>query len=83
MARVEMYSSDLCPYCRMARRLLNAKGVAYTVLEVDGDPSAWREMSARSGGHTVPQILVDDQPLGGFDELAALDRAGRLDALLT
>ena len=77
-----MYSSRWCPYCSAAHRLLDAKGVEYDVYIVDFDRRRRHEMQERSGGHTVPQILVDDRPLGGFDDIAALDQAGRLDALL-
>ena len=82
MARVEMYSSRWCPYCGAARRLLDAKGVEYEVYAVDGDRALRREMEQRSGRHTVPQIFIDGRPVGGFDDIAELEAAGRLDALL-
>ena len=82
MARVEMYSSRWCPYCSAARRLLDAKGVEYEVYGVDGDRERRLEMEQRSGRHTVPQIFIDDRSVGGFDDLAALESAGTLDALL-
>ena len=83
MARVEMYSSAWCPFCYRAKRLLKSKGVAFTEINVDGRPALRSEMMGRSGGrHTVPQIFIGDTHVGGSDELAALERAGRLDPLL-
>ena len=83
MARVEIYSSDFCPFCFRAKALLKAKGVAFEEINVDADAGKRREMTERAGGRrTVPQIFVDGTAIGGSDELAALDRAGRLDALL-
>ena len=77
-----MYASDLCPYCIRARRLLDSKGVAYTEIDVDAIPGARSEMMARGGGDTVPQIFIAGQPVGGCDELQALDEAGQLDPML-
>lgn len=83
MAAVKMYSTGMCPYCTMAERLLTAKGV--TVIEkvrVDLEPEKRAEMMERTGRRTVPQIYIGDTHVGGFDDLAALDHAGKLDALL-
>jgi len=80
--RVEMYGSALCGYCTMARRLLAAKGVAFEEYSVDGDAAVRAEMMERSGRHTVPQIFIAGSHVGGCDELHALEREGRLDALL-
>lgn len=77
-----MYASDWCGYCRRARRLLDAKGVAYTEIDVDLVPGAREEMMTRGGGGTVPQVFIGGTPVGGFDELFALDAAGRLDFML-
>ena len=77
-----MYASDWCGYCSRARRLLEAKGVVITEIDVDLVPGAREEMVARGGGDTVPQIFIGDQAVGGCDELHALDAAGRLDPLL-
>ncbi|HLJ37549.1 MAG TPA: glutaredoxin 3 [Steroidobacteraceae bacterium] len=77
-----MYASDWCGYCARARALLEAKGVAYTEIDVDLVPGARDEMMARGGGSTVPQIFIDGQPVGGSDELRALDAAGHLDSML-
>ena len=78
-----MYSSSWCPFCHRAKRLLKSKGVTFTEINVDGQPALRREMMNRSGGrHTVPQIFIGGTHVGGSDELAALERAGRLDPLL-
>jgi len=77
-----MYASDWCPYCARARNLLDGKGVAYTEIDVDIVPGARDEMRARGGGETVPQIFIGGRPVGGCEELHALDAAGRLDPLL-
>jgi glutaredoxin 3 len=83
MARVEVYSSMFCGYCARAKALLERKGVAYETIDVLEDTSKRDEMVARAGGRTtVPQIFIDGAYIGGSDELAALDRAGKLDALL-
>ena len=79
---VEMYSSALCPFCLMARRLLAKKGVDVVIHSVDGDPGVRAEMQARSGRHTVPQIFIGDRHIGGCDDLQELDFDGELDALL-
>lgn len=77
-----MYSTRFCPYCMRARELLSRKGVEFTDIGVDGDPELRREMMARSGRHTVPQIWIGDRHVGGFDDLWALEQAGQLDQLL-
>ncbi len=83
MAKIIVYSSDYCPYCMMAKRLLNKKGVAFEEISVDGKPDVRREMTARAGGRTsVPQIWIGDVHVGGSDDLHALDRAGKLDPML-
>ena len=83
MAKVVMYSTGVCPFCLMAERLLRAKGVAeIEKIRVDLEPARRAEMVERTGRRTVPQIYVGDRHVGGYDDLAALDRAGGLDALL-
>lgn len=83
MAKVVMYSTGFCPYCVMAERLLVAKGVAeIEKVRVDLDPARREEMMQKTGRRTVPQIYVGDRHVGGYDDLAALDRAGGLDPLL-
>jgi glutaredoxin 3 len=83
MAKVRMYSTQVCPYCQMAERLLRSKGV--TELEkilIDKDPLQRAEMMEKTGRRTVPQIYIGDTHVGGYDDLVALDRAGGLDPLL-
>ena len=80
--QVELYVTDWCPYCARARALLEAKGVAFTEIDVEAVLGARGEMTARGGGDTVPQIFIGGRAVGGFDELNALDAAGRLDPLL-
>ena len=80
--KVVMYGADWCGYCARARKLLEAKGVAFEEIDTDLVPGARQEARARSGRSTIPQIFVGDQSIGGADELAALEAAGRLDSLL-
>ncbi len=83
MAKVRMYSTAVCPYCQMAERLLRSKGVAdIDKLRIDTDPALRAEMMEKTGRRTVPQIYIGDTHVGGYDDLAALDRAGGLDPLL-
>ncbi len=82
MPLVEIYTQDWCPYCVRAKQLLDRKGVAYTEIDAPGGSEARAESQRRSGRTSVPQVFVDGKSLGGSDELAALDRAGKLDALL-
>ena len=83
MSYVVMYSTAVCPYCMQAERLLAAKGVKdITKIRVDQDPARRDEMIARTGRRTVPQIFIGDKHVGGYDDLAALDRAGGLVPLL-
>lgn len=84
MPRVVMYSTAVCPYCVRAEKLLLAKGVAeIEKVRVDLDPVRRQEMMDKTGRRTVPQIWIGDTHVGGCDELYALERAGRLDALLS
>lgn len=82
MAQVRVYSTGHCPYCVMAKRLLERKGAAYDEIRIDQDDQQRAEMMRLSGRRTVPQIFVGDTHVGGFDDLSALDRAGELDPLL-
>lgn len=82
MHDVRVYSSLFCPYCVMAKRLLDDKGVRYEEIRVDQDPNQRQEMMRITGRRTVPQIFVGNTHVGGFDDLSALDRAGKLDPLL-
>ncbi|NDJ19349.1 glutaredoxin 3 [Myxacorys almedinensis] len=80
---VEIYTWSTCPFCIRAKALLDRKGVDYTEHNLDGDESGRMKMAERSDGQrSVPQIFINDQHIGGCDEVHALDRAGKLDALL-
>ena len=83
MAKILMYSTGVCPFCQMAEKLLRAKGVAaIEKIRVDLEPERRVEMMEKTGRRTVPQIYIGETHVGGYDDLAALDRAGRLDELL-
>ena len=83
MPKVMMYATGVCPFCLMAERLLKAKGVTdIEKVRVDLEPARRQEMMERTGRRTVPQIYVGDRHVGGYDDLAALDRSGGLDPLL-
>ena len=83
-ARVVMYTSNVCPYCTMAERLLKIKGVdVIEKIRVDLEPQQRAEMMEKTGRRTVPQIYIGDTHVGGFDDLSALDRAGKLEPLLS
>jgi len=78
-----MYSTGMCPFCQMAERLLRSKGVtAIAKVRVDLEPERRVEMMEKTGRRTVPQIYIGETHVGGYEDLAALDRAGRLDELL-
>ena len=79
---VTIYTSAWCGYCAMAKRLLDSKGVRYDEIPVDMDVTRRAEMEQRSGRRTVPQIWIGERHVGGYDDHAALERAGQLDALL-
>ncbi len=79
---IVVYSTGWCPYCVRARSLLERKGLPFREIKIDEDPAEREAMLARSGGRrTVPQIFVGEHHVGGFDELYALDKAGKLDEL--
>ena len=83
MAKVTMYSTGVCPYCQRAELLLKSKGVAeIDKIRIDLEPERRSEMMQKTGRRTVPQIYIGEVHVGGFDDLAALDRAGKLDPLL-
>lgn len=83
MAQVELYTKFMCPYCARAKKLLDSKGVGYDEYEISMDPDKRAEMMQRANGrHTVPQIFIDGRHIGGSDDLAELEREGRLDPLL-
>lgn len=83
MPDVTLYTTSTCPYCRNAKALLAGKGVTPREINIEASPELIREMMARSGRRTVPQIFIGEHHVGGFDDLAALDRAGELTPLLT
>jgi glutaredoxin 3 len=82
MASVQVYTTPSCPYCVQAKRLLSQKGVPYEEIDVanDADKRAW--LATTTGQRTVPQIFIDGKPYGGFSDISALDRQGKLDPLL-
>lgn len=83
MKPVEIYTTPICGFCHATKRLLDAKGVSYSEIDVMADPSRRTEMMQRAnGGRTVPQIFIGDTHVSGNQELQALERAGKLDALL-
>ncbi len=83
MAKVRMYSTAVCPYCQMAERLLRERGVVeIEKIRIDTDSAQRAEMMEKTGRRTVPQIYIGDTHVGGYEDLAALDRAGKLSALL-
>jgi glutaredoxin 3 len=83
MKPVRLYTTPICPYCVRAKSLLTKKGVAFEEIDIFMDEAARAEMQANSGGaRTVPQIFIGDTHVGGCDELHALEKAGKLDALL-
>lgn len=82
MPAITIYSKQNCPYCDMAKRLFESKGQSWTGIDIEAEPARRDEMIERSGRRTVPQIWIGERHVGGFDDLAALDRAGELDPLL-
>ena len=82
MPRIQLYTTRWCGYCVRAKTLLDSKGLAYEEIFLDDDPAFRQTVYDVSGGRTVPQILIDGEPIGGYTELWRLDRDGRLDALL-
>ncbi|HEX9592872.1 MAG TPA: glutaredoxin 3 [bacterium] len=83
MAKVEIYTTAICPFCDRAKALLRKKGISYDEIDVGADPDLRQAMVERTGGRrTVPQIFIDGVPVGGSDDLYALEAKGLLDALL-
>lgn len=83
MARIEIYTSQWCPYCIRAKQLLTSKGAGFKEIDVNSQPGLRQKMMQRAnGGYTVPQIFINDEHIGGCDELYALDRQGKLDPKL-
>ena len=82
MPKIVIYTRDWCSYCARAKRLLDAKGALYQEIDIEGRPELEAEMRRKAGRTSVPQIWIGDTHVGGCDDLHALERAGRLDALL-
>ena len=82
MPKIVMYSTGVCPYCQAAERVLMAKGASVEKIRIDTDPAQKEAMIARTGRRTVPQIYIDDYHVGGYEDLVALERAGKLNQLL-
>ena len=82
MKKIQMYTTGVCPFCIMAKRLLQQKGAAVEEVRIDHDAAKREEMMKITGRRTVPQIFIGDKHVGGFDDLSALERAGQLDPLL-
>ena len=82
VAKVELYSTARCPYCVMAKQLLERKGVNYKEIRVDADPAKRQEMMKKSRQRTVPQIFINNEAIGGYTDLLALERTQRLDSML-
>lgn len=76
--QIKMYTKSYCSYCFAAKRLLAQKGLDFEEVPLLGNPEAEKEMRALTNGYTVPQIIIDGRPIGGYTELAALNKAGRL-----
>ena len=82
MAHVKIYSTKICPYCDRAKQLLDSKGASYEEIYVDTDMALMKEMMELSGRRSVPQIFINGQSMGGFDDINALNQKGELDSLL-
>lgn len=82
MALVQIYTTQICPYCHAAKALFQRKGVAYEEIDVSGNHDKRRWLAEVSGQRTVPQIFIDEKSYGGFQDVAALDARGELDPLL-
>ena len=78
MTRVKIYTTSSCPFCIRAKRLLGARGIPFEEIDVGNDDALREEIIQRTGRRTVPQIFIDERSIGGFEELAALDAAGKL-----
>jgi glutaredoxin 3 len=82
MPKILIYTTKICPFCVMAKRLLNQKGASYEEINVDGEPQLREEMMRKTNRRTVPQIYIGELHVGGFDELYALEQEKKLDELL-
>lgn len=82
MAQVVIYCTRTCPFCNMAKRLFDKKGVKYKSIDIGNDPRKWADLQAKTGRNTVPQIYIGKKHIGGFDDLSAADKRGQIDPLL-
>lgn len=82
MTKIIMYSTGNCPFCKQAEKLLIEKGLAFETIRVDHDPELRAEMMRITGRRTVPQIIINEKPIGGFDDLHALEQSGELDKMI-
>ena len=82
IAQVKLYTTQVCPYCYAAKALLKKRDVPYEEIDVTGDPAKRQWLVEATGRRTVPQIFIDEKPIGGSDDLHALDRSGELEKLL-
>ena len=82
MTSVTVYSTTWCPWCDRAKALLNARGIAFEAINIDDQPDFRQRLMDLTGGYTVPQIVIGTEPIGGFQQLRALDASGELDKLL-
>lgn len=82
MSEVVIYCTATCPYCTMAKRLFDSKGVQYQSIDVGSNAQMWADLEAKTGRNTVPQIFIGNQHIGGFDDLSAADKRGEIDPLL-
>ena len=81
MGRIQLYTTRWCAYCVRAKALLQTRGLEFEEISLDGDPTFRQRLFELTGGWTVPQIVIDGQPIGGYSELYRLDREGGLDQL--
>lgn len=82
MSKVVIYCTASCPFCLMAKRLFDGKGVAYESIDIGNDRQKWADLEALTGRNTVPQVFIGDRHIGGFDDLSAADKRGEIDPLL-
>ena len=82
MPEIIIYTGRLCPYCTMAKRLIERKGVSYTEIDVDSEPGLRQDLMEKTKRRTIPQIYIGDRHIGGFDDLQAMDYRNELDPLL-
>lgn len=82
MNQVTIYCTKTCPFCTMAKKLFDNKGVTYESIDIGNDREKWAQLEAKTGRNTVPQVYIGEQHIGGYDELSAADKRGKLDPLL-